>query len=267
MLNRTWIIGINEKFHTYLALKYINQLIELMKRLDIEAEEVIKLRLKLRNLLRESTLYKTKLVLEKVIEAKLSYESALLYGRLGDHERALTIFVRQLNDYKLAQQYCIELYSADNELKQRYQLFHTLLGIYLDINQRNGTELVSPALQLLNSGDTEFNTIKVLQLIPHKWTLSTIRQFLNKAILQSMHGLRQSLVTKGLATTENRIVKHERIVNERHNLVINEHTVCSLCKTALNEPQFIWYPRFQLLLHPHCSQSLTTDSTAKCCTK
>jgi len=91
----------------------------------------------LQHLLRESSLYRVQLILGKAIEAKLHYECAILYGKLGEHEKTLSIFVEQLQDYKLAEKYCVQLYSDKNDLKQRYQLFHTLLRIYLDLSQRS----------------------------------------------------------------------------------------------------------------------------------
>jgi hypothetical protein len=126
-----------EQFHTHLAVIYIENLVKIIKSESIESEMVKELRKKLQHLLRESSLFRIQLILGKAIEAKLHYECAILYGKLGEHERTLNIFVEQLQDYKLAEQYCLELYSGANNLKQRYQLFHTLLGIYLDLSQRS----------------------------------------------------------------------------------------------------------------------------------
>jgi hypothetical protein len=81
---------------------------------------------------------------------------------------------------------------------------------------------VTPALELLNNEVTEFDTIRVLQLIPQNWSISIIEQFLNKGIRRSVHRLRQSMITKGLVTTENRFVKHQKLMTERKFLFMNE---------------------------------------------
>ena len=119
-----------------MGLKYIDQLVGLIKSNDIESEVVKDLRLKLRFLLRETNCYKTKIILEKILESKLYYESTILYSKMGDHESALTVFVQQLRDHQMAQKYCSQLSSDNNNL------FHKLLEIYLTFSQRFSVFLV-----------------------------------------------------------------------------------------------------------------------------
>ena len=95
---------------------------------DTQCEDIKDLRLKLRLLLRESNSYKTKLILEKTIEAKLHYESTILYHKLGEHQKALIIFVEELCDYQLALQYCLNCKDPN--------IFSKLLSIYLSLSLR-----------------------------------------------------------------------------------------------------------------------------------
>lgn len=104
--------------------------------MDEVSEELKELREKLQRLLRESSLYRIQLILGKTNEANLYYECAILYGKLGEHEKALTLLVHMLHDYKLAERYCVEASSAKTDSKQQYKLFHILLGIYLDKNNK-----------------------------------------------------------------------------------------------------------------------------------
>ena len=54
--------------------------------------------------------------------------------QLGEHEKALRLLVHQLDDHAAAESYCLRHAAQDSDTVslQGRQLFHTLLGIYLD---------------------------------------------------------------------------------------------------------------------------------------
>ena len=51
--------------------------------------------------------------------------------QIEEHEKALDILVHKLKDFKGAEQYCRNN-TKNRELKYKHNLFHTLLGVYLD---------------------------------------------------------------------------------------------------------------------------------------
>ena len=57
--------------------------------------------------------------------------------QLGEHEKALRILVHELRDYAAAEQYC-RVNSEGRDLADRRRLFHLLLAVYLDQNNKWG---------------------------------------------------------------------------------------------------------------------------------
>ena len=68
-----------EKFHTHLAVLYLENILRKQKE---ENDEVLKLRRKLRHLLQFSNLYRVQLLLSKMNDADLHQETAILYGKV-----------------------------------------------------------------------------------------------------------------------------------------------------------------------------------------
>lgn len=71
-----------EKFHTNLAVLYLEDVLKLQKAND--KEEVIEARSKLRKLLQQSNLYRVQLLLGRIQEARLFQETAILYGKVSN---------------------------------------------------------------------------------------------------------------------------------------------------------------------------------------
>lgn len=115
-----------ENFHTHLVAIYLNDVVTLKSEEGSKAE-LNEARERLQSLLEFSSSFRTHLILAKALDAGLHKESAILYGKIGEHEKALSILTHQLKDYKAAEMYCIKHQTAG----ERYRLFHSLLGIYL----------------------------------------------------------------------------------------------------------------------------------------
>lgn len=65
---------------------------------------------KLLQILENSTQYTAENILSSFPTASLLEERAIILGRLGKHEQALTIYVRALGDIKKATDYCQKVY-------------------------------------------------------------------------------------------------------------------------------------------------------------
>lgn len=69
-----------EKFHTHLAILYLEDILKKQKEGNKEA--VMEVRTKLRHLLQVSSLYRVQLLLGKMNDADLHQEAAILYGKV-----------------------------------------------------------------------------------------------------------------------------------------------------------------------------------------
>jgi len=70
-----------EKFHTHLAILYLDEILK--KRKEGNEEAVVEARTKLRHLLQVSSLYRVQLLLGKMSDADLHQEVAILYGKVN----------------------------------------------------------------------------------------------------------------------------------------------------------------------------------------
>ena len=84
---------------------------------------------KLQSLIVTSSCLKYPLLLSKIegLAIDLNQEKALLFGKMGDHQKAMKILVHQLKDFKAAEDYCDKM--GQNNKKE---LLGNLLGIYMD---------------------------------------------------------------------------------------------------------------------------------------
>lgn len=151
---------------------------------------------------------------------QLLLERATLHGKLEEHDKALHILVHKLRDFPSAEAFCTWA-SSSRDSAYRQQLFHLLLGVYLDGNQTaagggNG-DLEMAAVDLLNRHGEVFDAVRVLRMLPEGWSLQLLRPFLGRAVRASMHACRTSQIALGLSHSENLQLLHDRVSNTQHN--------------------------------------------------
>uniref|UniRef100_A0A8B9PE22 Transforming growth factor beta receptor associated protein 1 n=1 Tax=Apteryx owenii TaxID=8824 RepID=A0A8B9PE22_APTOW len=198
-----------EKYHTHLAVLYLEAIFQLKSVATDNCTETTELLFKLRSLLQKSDLYRIHFILDKIRGTDLHMESAILYGKLEEHEKALHILVHELKDFHAAEEYCI--WNSENRgLQYRQRLFHMLLSVYLNTGTSD-CALVMAAVDLLNNHAAEFDAALVLQLVPDNWSVQLLCPFLAGAVRQSIHTTRMTQIALGLAQAENLIYKHEKL--------------------------------------------------------
>ncbi|CAL1541537.1 unnamed protein product [Lymnaea stagnalis] len=242
-----------EKYHTHLAVLYLEAVLKLMETNNVKKEELDIARSKLRHMLQISNLYRVQLILGKAKEKDMHAECAILYGKLEEHEKALRILVHKLKDYGGAENYC-QVNSQGKEPGYRKRLFHILLSVYLDSSYERRDTLVAPAMALLNSSVADFDTIKVLQLLPESWSVGLLSQFLTRAIRMSMHNCRMTRLQRMMARGENLLIKQTFIEMQRDAIIMNDERVCAVCNRAFNDPSFVRYPN-GIVTHVHCAKN------------
>lgn len=146
---------------------------------------------------------------DRIRGAGLPMESAILHGKLEEHEEALRILVHELQDFSAAEDYCLWR-SEGRDPPYRQRLFHTLLAMYLQPGPA-APELSVAAADLLNRHAANFDAARVLQLLPGGWSVQLLRPFLTGAVRNSVHARRTTQVALGLAKSENLIYKYDKV--------------------------------------------------------
>ncbi|KAL4225569.1 transforming growth factor [Mactra antiquata] len=242
-----------EKYHTHLAVLYLDNVLQLMKTNNIKKEQIDMARSKLRHMLQMSSLYRVQLILGKAKEQDMHAECAILYGKLEDHEKALKILVHKLRDYVAAENYCL-VNSEGRDTGYRKRLFHILLSVYLDPANEKKDLLVQPAMNLLNSNVADFDVAKVIQIIPDNWSIALMSQFLKKAIRTNMHNNRMTRLERMMSRGENLLIKQIGIEEQEDPVVMTEDRPCAVCNRTFNEPSFVRYPN-GIVTHIHCAKN------------
>ncbi|KAL5007714.1 hypothetical protein ScPMuIL_016520 [Solemya velum] len=242
-----------EKYHTHLAVLYLDSVLQLMTTNNVKKEHLDQARSKLRHMLQISNLYRVQLILGKAKETEMFAECAILYGKLEEHDKALRILVHKLKDYGAAENYCL-VNSQGREQNLRKRLFHILLSVYLDPAFERKDTLVAPAMALLNSNVAEFDTSKVLQLLPENWSVGLLSQFLTRAVRKSLNYCRMTRVECMMARGENLQVKQTCIELQKDPVPITDDRMCSVCNRAFNDPTFVCYPN-GVVTHTHCAKN------------
>lgn len=246
-----------EKYHTHLAVLYLEAILQLKSVTTDNCTETTELLLKLRSLLQKSDLYRIRFILEKIQGTDLHMESAILYGKLEEHEKALHILVHELKDFRAAEEYCI-WNSEKRDVQYRQRLFHMLLSVYLTPGTSD-CALVMAAVDLLNNHAAEFDAGLVLQVVPDSWSVQLLSPFLAGAVRQSIHTKRMTQVALGLAQAENLIYKHEKVKQKGSPILLSDKKVCQVCQNPFCEPVFVRYPNGSMA-HTHCAANRHLNS-------
>nr|XP_025724865.1 transforming growth factor-beta receptor-associated protein 1 isoform X2 [Callorhinus ursinus] len=197
-----------EEYHTQLALLYLDEVLQQKSGASSKAEEASEIQLKLQHLLQKSDLYRVHLLIDRIRGAGLPMESAILHGKLEEHEEALRILVHELRDFAAAEDYCLWR-SEGRDPPYRQRLFHTLLAMYLQPGPA-APELAVAATDLLNHRAADFDAARVLPLLPGTWSVQLLHPFLAGAVRNSVHARRTAQVALGLARSENLIYKYDK---------------------------------------------------------
>ncbi|KAK9366782.1 hypothetical protein V1509DRAFT_628518 [Lipomyces kononenkoae] len=127
-----FVVGdLSPEFHNELAIAYLEE-IKTNAQLYALDDEMLQQPLdKLLKLLRDSKQYKPEKILGIIPrDSSLFLEAkAILFSRIGEHKRALEIYVFSMKDYNKAQEYCMNIY--DTDIPNSKSVFHTLLELYL----------------------------------------------------------------------------------------------------------------------------------------
>lgn len=241
-----------EKYHTHLAVLYLEEVLRLKADPSSPLETLNKERSKLRGLLEWSSLYRVSLLLGKIKEdSDLDAESAILYGKMGQHEKALKILVYKLRDFGSAERYCT-INTKGKDRTSKANLFQMLLNVYLKPDQHM-EPFVVPAVSLLNSRTTDFDSVEVMKLIPEQWSIGLVSSFLTGSVRSSLHRKRMTEILSGLERCENLRVKAAGLSARNGHFPIHDERLCQSCRRPFNDPAVARYPN-GVITHVHCAR-------------
>ncbi|XP_063877866.1 transforming growth factor-beta receptor-associated protein 1-like isoform X2 [Scylla paramamosain] len=247
----------DEKYHTELVLHYVDEAVRLMDAGDAaQRDQLNETRAKLQDLLNSSSHYQAHPVLARLQGTNLHVETAAVFGRLGEHEKALSMLVHQLKDFSAAEQYCIAQSRVATSSSAKSNIFLKLLKIYLRPPpgcSEDDIELV-PAIELLSVHAEELDVSSVLALLPPTWSLAIIHHYLRAALRNSLHQSRIKRIQQTLLRSENLQQKFVlyKLSKDMGPIPLAANRVCCVCNRGFTSCSFTIYPN-GVMAHPSCA--------------
>nr|CAG4643012.1 EOG090X0131 [Ilyocryptus agilis] len=249
----------NALFHNALAVLYKDKFLQLNKRIENESycidpltrSQCEETRSKLRTLLEVSRHCSPEAILVQFPYDCLFEERALLLGKLGQHELALSIYINILNDMTAALQYCNSCYRSESPANK--DVYFYLLKLLLqpndaakvpglaypaeDVHRRPDVE---KALEIIDRFPSWMDPIRTLQILPANIPLLRLKRFLKTSIEACSSRRRELQLLRGLLYAEHLQVHEQRIEYQNQKVIITESNICHVCKKRFgNQSAFV----------------------------
>lgn len=203
---------------------------------------------------------------QKMISTFLAFEGlyeerAILLGRIGRHDQALSIYAYKLNDPAKAEQYCERQFELDSEGSA--DVFHKLLEIYL--KPGNGfVENIPAALGILRRHYNRIDTSKALALLPLTTKVSDIHEFLTAVMRERFAQRRQGQVLQNLLKAERLQVNVELLKLHQKRVTMDEDRLCYVSRKAIRSSAFYLFPCGIAVSYHLCKNPDVCPSRTKC---
>ncbi|XP_015183696.1 PREDICTED: vam6/Vps39-like protein [Polistes dominula] len=266
----------NPLFHNVLIHQYKEKSLISMNENATPAEKEIShhTRQKLQQFLEKSVYYTPETILVHFPFDCLFEERAIILGRLGRHQQAISIYINLLNNVQGAIEYSNNVYErCQNEEKADKQkksdgadevyvmLINQLLkpdnagalmaGCNTNV-QRSAQPDPEMALHLLEEHASKINPLKVLEILPDTVPIGRIKRFLEVSLQNNLNTRRKTQVLKGLLYAEHLQVQEQRMHYESQSVLMTEFNICPACKKRFgNQSAFARYPNGDIV-HYSC---------------
>lgn len=268
-------------FHTNLLLMYRQKVAPLLSEYiksigdqvpcpaGQEPGELGELRRKLLDFLEISDHYTTQGLGALLLDEGLCEERAIVVGKLGQHEEALSIFIYVLNNPKRAEEYCSSVYKK--KLPNSKDIFFLLLKLYLHPPETfSSTQLqrkmsVSSASQLsndfsssgnfsskiiklLNEHRDKIDPLKAIAELPNDISLVSLKDYLDPTFTKKLQESHEKEMFKQLIMSKFYQVQKTWIQLQKANkIVIHDSTICPVCNRKIGRSTFIRFPNLDLV--------------------
>jgi hypothetical protein len=239
-----------------------------VSRSDVGAE-----RKKLLNLLEQKSNYNAAALLARIEPLPLHHEKVALYEKIGDHQKALTVIVSQLEDFDRAETYCMK-----HEKDGSDSLISALLRVYLSLpnperpegggggddddqdgkNDKSTKNIPRRAMDLIERYPTKLRPATVIATLPPETPIAAVEIFLVQSIRAHLATLRQNQVVAGIERSHNLTVTAERTNLSQRSFLITHETICPVCNKGVPPSAFARFPN-GVIVHVHCMKNKHID--------
>lgn len=179
---------------------------------------------------------------------------ALILGRLGRHDEALSIFVRHMGDMNEALNYCSKVYAQPRGAS----VYVSLLKLILNPDATNIVKKAQPdlefALKILQENASKIDPLEALACLPDHVPVTRICSFLLVSLQKVIAERRKAELLKGLLYAENLQCQELKFRLQAQKVLVSELNVCPVCKKRFgNQSALIRYPNGDVV-HYSCQE-------------
>ncbi|XP_059481354.1 vam6/Vps39-like protein [Neocloeon triangulifer] len=219
---------------------------------------------KLITFLKTSHHYNPQVVIVQFPVDSLFDERAIVLGRMGMHENAISIFLRTLNNTSKAMEYCENVYRWKQEGYET--VYVQLLRMIIDppsdpfqemlgISNSTAKPDVEKALSILQMHSNEMPVLGALNVLPDNVPLVRMQKFLHSSFQHKLMERRRVQILKGLLQAEHFQVLKKKIESQSEVMHLTELKLCPVCKKRFsNQSAFARYPNGEIV-HYSCQEA------------
>ncbi|KAL7424682.1 Vacuolar morphogenesis protein 6 [Cryptotrichosporon argae] len=200
--------------------------------------------------LNASNSYRAHRLLNKLGPDEVPAARAVLLGRMGKHEEALTIYVRRLEDYAAAEAYCARAYARPADAGG---IFLVLLRLYLTPPAPHAhAPLLAPALALIATHSTRLDAQAVLALLPPLVTVHDVATFVTRTLREGSRRRNEGRILKQLAGARQDEVERVLMGLEVRRVRVTDQRICPQCHKRIGQSAIAVHAPRGEVTHLHC---------------
>ncbi|XP_042910118.1 vam6/Vps39-like protein isoform X1 [Parasteatoda tepidariorum] len=196
-------------------------------------------------------------------------EGAVILGKLGRHDDALTIYIHILQNYSKAERYCEKHYHKDKPGNQ--DVYLVLLKLYLPSAENQKINIpavgyvpipkpnIERAISILKQYSNKIDSFKALSLLPSVISVSDVKTFL-ECVLHSIQSQKYDVqLTKSLLYAEHLQVKAKSIHFHSYKLTVTDLDMCRVCQKRIGKSAFAHFPT-GVTVHYSCKDQYSAEN-------
>jgi tetratricopeptide (TPR) repeat protein len=194
-------------------------------------------------------------------EHLFSLPYAIVLGKLGRHEAALEIFVKN-GFYTDAERYCETIYSNGN-IQLARELYRKLIEHYLkksndgSLNENS----LKTILRIVNNASERLDPVQTLEILPGQLKLNSVKDFIEHSLQTCSMNKRSSQLERNLLFLKLLRTQSKRIGSENHSFTIDADASCarSECTQPFTATQAVVRFPNDKIVHLHCRGKYETE--------
>lgn len=261
----------DEAYHTRLALEYLEEVLDLVKKDELDSPEgrLGKARSRLLKFLKApgSNYDPVKLLGKIKNRTQLRAEYTTLCGKAGRHKDALKLLIP---DYDAAEAYCLACAKENRHRRKRTSgsasktnpnnssAFSCLFELCMDQDSKmkklgnNVNSVYEYALSLLERHARECEPLVILKALPDDTPIPKVETFLRSSLSTHATHARELSITRSLRNVYNLQVQCAQVGTQQRRVEVNEDTLCGACRKRIGDIVFAVYPN-DTIVHYKCT--------------